>query len=141
QELWQVEANGNIFDTNLAEIRTWIEEGAVLRMDRVRKGNLRWIEAGKVPSLVAVFNAVESGQPLPPVVTTTDAANPGTSQPASEATTNPVDSLAVDDELAVSMPPEDVCSMHKDVPAAYVCDTCANLFCKTCPNSYGGTVK
>src|SRR5437667_6562681 len=129
QELWQVEANGNIFDTNLAEIRTWIEEGAVLRMDRVRKGNLRWIEAGKVPSLVAVFNAVESGQPLPPVVTTTDAANPGTAQPASEATTNPVESLA-HDELAVSMPTADVCSMHNDVPAAYVCDYCANLFRK-----------
>src|SRR5205823_6752934 len=72
QEFWQLEANGKIFDTNLSEISTWIGEGAVLRQDKVRKGNLRWIEAGKVPGLMAFFNAFDNGQPIPPVVTTTE---------------------------------------------------------------------
>src|ERR1041384_1231175 len=84
QDPWQVEANGKVFDTNLDEIKTWIEEGSVLRMDRVRKGNLRWIEAGKVPALMPFFNARERGPVSQPVVTTTDV-KPGFSPPASIA--------------------------------------------------------
>ena len=68
QELWQLEANGKIFETNLSEISTWIGEGAVLRQDKVRKGNLRWIEAGKVPSLVEFFNAKDAGEPARPII-------------------------------------------------------------------------
>src|SRR5436309_13667501 len=83
QELWQVEANGEIFDTNFAEMTTWIEEGSLLRIDRVRKGNLRWIEAGKVPSLIAFFNAKDDGQPSPPVVTLTKLGPP--SEPPASA--------------------------------------------------------
>src|SRR5205814_465326 len=53
------------------------------------------------------------------------------------------------DEAAVLVSPNEpppvsagaVCSAHDDIPAAYVCDTCANSFCKACPNSYGGNVK
>ncbi|HSU24369.1 MAG TPA: hypothetical protein VLI65_00175, partial [Pyrinomonadaceae bacterium] len=63
-ELWQVDANGKIFDTSFAELIVWIGEGSLLRQDKVRKGNLRWIEAGKVPSLIAVFNAKDNGVPL-----------------------------------------------------------------------------
>lgn len=62
QEMWQVEANGQVFETNFAEMTEWIADGSLLRIDRVRKGNLRWIEAGKVPSLAAVFNAAEIGR-------------------------------------------------------------------------------
>ena len=71
QELWQVEAAGKRFETTFAEMTSWIAEGSLLKIDRVRKGNLRWIEAGKVPSLLAVFNAKDNGQPLPPAVTIT----------------------------------------------------------------------
>src|SRR5205823_11748667 len=68
QELWQLEANGKIFDTNLTEIITWIGEGTVLRQDKVRKGNLRWIEAGKVPALMAFFSAFDNGTTVAPVI-------------------------------------------------------------------------
>lgn len=51
-EQWQVEAGGNIYDTSFDEMKLWIAEGSLLRIDRVRKGNLRWIEAGKVPTLL-----------------------------------------------------------------------------------------
>lgn len=144
QELWQVDANGKIFDTNLAEMTSWIDEGALLRQDKVRKGNLRWIEAGKVPSLIAVFNAKENGQPLPPVVTTT---NLGSSTllhdsaiSSNHAAPIPEPSV-IQDHLNVPASPGGVCSLHNEVPAEYVCDTCANTFCKACPNSYGGSVK
>ena len=45
-EVWQIDANGKVFDTNFAEMTAWIGEGSLLRQDKVRKGNLRWIEAG-----------------------------------------------------------------------------------------------
>src|ERR1043166_9107108 len=71
QETWQIERGGQIFDTNFEEMTGLIECGALLKMDRVRKGNLRWIEAGKVPSLLAVFNAKDGEQPAKPVITLT----------------------------------------------------------------------
>lgn len=135
-ESWQVEANGQIFDTNFAEMTTWIDEGSLLRIDRVRKGNLRWIEAGKVPSLVAVFNAKDNGQPLPPPVITTTRLSP-TILPGESASDRPVTSLPASPDSDA----EPACSVHEDAAAVYSCETCANIFCKSCPNSYGGTVK
>lgn len=76
QEIWQVEANSQIYHGSFAELSTWIQEGSLLRADRVRKGNLRWIEAGRVPSLAAVFNAVEKGQPIPVPTTLTEKVAP-----------------------------------------------------------------
>ncbi|MBK6751352.1 MAG: hypothetical protein IPG67_15485 [Acidobacteria bacterium] len=139
QETWQVEANGMVCDTNFAEMTSWIDNGMLGRTDKVRKGNLRWIEAGKVPSLISVFNAKDHGQPVAPVITATLLAP---SQLAGNSTQNPIN---VESEISVPAQNHstgaDVCAMHSDVPAAFVCDTCANRFCKVCPNSYGGTVK
>ena len=64
QEIWQVEASGQIYQGSFTELSTWIQEGSLLRADKVRKGNLRWIEAGRVPSLALVFGAVEKGEPI-----------------------------------------------------------------------------
>lgn len=144
-ELWQVDANGKIFDTNFAELVVWIGEGSLLRQDKVRKGNLRWIEAGKVPALIAVFNAKDNGEPLPGPVVTTTTLDP-TAIPFDPAAnpTNPLPSQ-VTAEYRVPTDPvsvvEPVCTIHPDVDAAYVCDTCMSQFCRVCPKSYGGTVK
>jgi hypothetical protein len=131
QETWEIEAGGQTYTASFDEMASWIGEGALLRIDRVRKGNLRWIEAGKVPSLTEFFNAKDMGRPITPTVTI--------SQPEAEYT--PVNTVAdvAAPPTAQSMP--DACAMHADVAAAYVCDTCANAFCKACPSSYGGTVK
>ena len=47
-ETWQIEFNGQTVDTNFEQITSMIDQGELLRMDRVRKGDLRWIEAGKI---------------------------------------------------------------------------------------------
>ncbi len=146
QETWQVDANGKIFETNFSEMTEWINDGSLLRQDKVRKGNLRWIEAGKVPPLVPIFNAKDNGQPLsPPIVTTTNV-NP--SRPASEASANPPnlppipDNFSVPDVGKAATPSaEPICTIHADAPAAYLCETCSNQFCRACPKSYGSTVK
>lgn len=134
-EIWQVEAGGQVYDTNFDEMTSWIAEGALLRIDRVRKGNLRWIEAGKVPALTEFFNAKDAGAPPPPVITTTYTEVLGVAEPVKEFINPPAPSMS---NTPVG---GDECSMHPDVPTAYICDTCSNSFCKTCPKSYGGTVK
>ena len=135
QEIWEVEANGQTYQTSFDEMTAWINEGSLLRIDRVRKGNFRWIEAGKVPSLFEFFNAKDAAEPPPPVITTTTTEVLGVPTPQPQQFVN---------APAVPVSPEpapDACSMHPDAPARYICDTCGNLFCKACPNSYGGNVK
>lgn len=60
-DLWQAEVLGQIYDTNFIGIAGWINEGAIQPSDRVRRGNLRWIEAGKVPAFLPFFNAKRNG--------------------------------------------------------------------------------
>lgn len=74
-ESWQIEVGGQIYETNFEEMTQWIFEGSLLPQDKVRRGNLRWIEANKVPSLIKFFNAKEFGEP-PPVSTSTASGNP-----------------------------------------------------------------
>ena len=143
QDIWEVEANGEVFQTNFAEMATWINEGSLLRIDRVRKGNLRWIEAGKVPSLIEFFNAKDAAAPPPPVVSTTTTEILGVATPQTQQFINSPASPQTPPAAAAAAPATapDVCSMHPDFPAKYICDTCSNLFCKGCPSSYGGNVK
>ncbi|MGB7203341.1 MAG: hypothetical protein WBD16_13920 [Pyrinomonadaceae bacterium] len=159
QEMWQVEAAGKVYDTSFDEMTAWIAEGSLIREDKVRKGNLRWIEAGKVPTLIKFFNAKDAGQPIMPVVTVSQ---PVTVQQESEdilelaPTVNATETLLKpareqgrytqvgvpnDATNKQTITPSDVCSIHADTPAAYVCESCSNSFCKACPKSYGGTVK
>lgn len=131
QEQWQVEAGGKVYDTSFDEMTSWIAEGSLLKIDRVRKGNLRWIEACKVPSLTAFFNAKDASDPKLPVVTTSASETPGAVTPIQEFA----------DQQPVAGAAATACSVHSDQPAAYLCETCANLFCKGCPTSYGAAVR
>jgi hypothetical protein len=125
-EIWQVEVDGSTCNATFDELTARIADGSLLRIDRVRKGNLRWIEAGKVPVLVAFFNARDESPPISPSITT--------SMPqAAERAHRPAETAQPNDPA----PSSNVCSVHPDVPAAYACDTCGNAFCRTCPNSYG----
>ncbi len=144
QEIWEVEANGEIRSTNFAEMTTWIGEGSLLRIDRVRKANLRWIEAGKVPTLLEFFNAKDASAPALPVISTTNTEVLGVATPPQQQFVNPQSqspTTPLDGASATAASSSDACSMHPDAPAKYICDTCSNLFCKACPSSYGGTVK
>lgn len=138
-EIWQIESGGEIFDTNFAHMTGMIERGELLRMDRVRKGNLRWIEASKVPSLLAVFNAKDGNEPPKPVITLTQLGPPVMPGDKSEppASARGMNDSVISDGSAT----EPMCTMHDNIPATYVCETCFSNFCKTCPKSYGGTVK
>ncbi|HRI03067.1 MAG TPA: hypothetical protein PLL77_04940 [Pyrinomonadaceae bacterium] len=138
-EIWQVESGGDVVETNFDEMAAWIASGSLLRIDRVRKGDLRWIEAGKVPSLVEFFNAKDADAPADPVITTTHIERLGVSEPPPSAGgqhvgVNPTFGTQPDTTA-------NVCSVHTDAPAAYCCETCLSQFCKACPTGYGSNVK
>ena len=148
RETWQVETGGQVFDTTLDEMSDWIGDGSLLRIDRVRKGNLRWIEAGKVPQLIEFFNAKDAADPVLPVITTTKVEKLGVPEAAPfENCEGSGVNKGGDETVNVAIPPtvapprKDVCAMHPEMEAAFACDTCDNLFCRACPTGYGSTVK
>ncbi len=75
QEVWQVDVGTEVYEATFEVLMQWIDEGSLLPQDKVRRGNLRWIEARRVPALMPFFNARESGTP-PPVI------HPTVSQPS-----------------------------------------------------------
>ncbi|HEV8591170.1 MAG TPA: hypothetical protein VGQ55_03635, partial [Pyrinomonadaceae bacterium] len=64
-EVWQVEVRGQIYEAPFGELGSWIEEGSLQPLDKVRKGQLRWIEANRVPTLIPLFEAKQYGLPIP----------------------------------------------------------------------------
>jgi hypothetical protein len=55
-QIWLVEINGRVHEANLDEVKQWIAEGIVLPDHKVKYGNMRWLEAGKLPHFKSVFN-------------------------------------------------------------------------------------
>ncbi len=160
-DFWQAEVLGQIYETNFAEMAEWISDGALTPTDKVRRGNLRWIEAGKVPKLLPFFNAKERG--IEPPVVQTNYTN-GENQPVennpetrnfpppsenpfprvnakpptenfSDKNSNPIP------EPEFAQPLNNFCILHNEAEAVFHCETCANVFCRECPKSYGGNVK
>src|SRR4030095_5900930 len=65
-EVWRVNTIEGVFETDLETLKQWISEGAVQPTDKVSKGNLSWIEAGRAPMLRSAF-AGEVAAPKPPI--------------------------------------------------------------------------
>lgn len=153
KEIWEVEVNKQIYEANVEELSQWIADGALLPEDKVRRGKLRWIEAGKVPLLYGFFNAKELGLSLPVLQTVTDASPDAVESPVNienYATTqtvnqNPSNNFQTVNQNSaapkINRQTPHTCVIHAEEAAKYVCDGCANLFCKLCPKSYGGSVK
>lgn len=170
REIWQVEVGGEIYEAEFAELAQWVFENSLLRQDKVRRGDLRWIEAQKVPALLKYFNDKENGLPPPPVAgittqitaaapknlaaQTEDSALtqnvPDSSFGETPITNSFVSSQAAQKQFAANprnnfnqaaQAVGEFCAVHEDVNAVFFCETCGNSFCKACPKSYGGTVK
>lgn len=142
-ETWQVEVNGVIYEAAFEELPDWIGGGSLLPNDKVRKGNLRWIEARRVPALVPFFNAKEKGEPMPISVSVTEATAPPDTAPAVEERDDvPVSPSPVSSGAPNAGPFDPTrCAIHGELESFYLCDGCANGFCKACPSSYGGSVR
>ena len=146
-EIWQVEAGGQLYETNFEELTQWITEGALLPEDKVKRGNLRWIEARKVPSLYGFFNGKVLGI-APPTVLTTNVRQTNNQPPTSsnlqvkgpiqpgQSTSQTNSNPNFDDGLE-----SEFCVLHPDVNSVFVCNTCTNTFCRRCPTTMAGGMK
>src|ERR1700754_607382 len=63
-ETWRVSTVEGVFETDLETLKQWILEGCVLPTDKVSKGNLGWIDAGRVPKLKGAFNGEVTPAPI-----------------------------------------------------------------------------
>lgn len=102
-EIWQTEVNGEIYDATLDELTQWITEKSLSETDKVKRGNLRWLEAGKVPHLRSFFQAessVAESIPLEETLKSTE------SKP---------------------------CTIHPQQSSKFFCETCSHNFCESCP--------
>src|SRR5262245_42075830 len=143
QEIWQVEVGGQVYEADFVELASWVADGALQPEDKVRRGNLRWIEARKVPMLVSHFNAKRDGTPPPKVVVSVTTSTP---DPENEPkVTAPVAvetvSFTAPQTSSFHVSGADFCINHGDQPTVYVCRDCSKTYCKGCPSSYGGSVK
>ncbi|HLA95013.1 MAG TPA: DUF4013 domain-containing protein [Pyrinomonadaceae bacterium] len=144
-EIWQVDVNGTIYEAAFGELSDWIDGGSLLPDDKVRRGNLRWIEAKRVPSLLPFFNAKEKGVPMPVVVTTTTApaiAPAKETQPTDvQATPEPIIQPEIKSTIAAAKSDPAFCLNHTDFESQFICDGCGVGLCRTCVKSYGGSVR
>lgn len=130
-EIWRVSTVEGIFETDLETLKQWIIEGCVLPTDKVSKGNLGWIEAGRVPKLKGAFDGDPS--PIPPPVSNSF---------ETFADSNPAfnNTPPVEPVTAIALARAGVCQVHPDAAAEYVCRMCGGVFCKDCPKFVNGRV-
>lgn len=154
EEKWQVEVGGQIYEANYEELKQWIDEGALLALDKVRRGNLRWIEAQRVPGLKPFFDAKDKGESETENVQAASNENVLAFENITEQNRdyekhsdsnkrfeNRTDFSAVANLALIDLPQNAVCHLHAETEAGYFCETCGSCFCKTCPKSFGGNVK
>jgi hypothetical protein len=55
RDVWQAEIDEKVHNLSFDELAALISSGMLLRQDKVRRGDLRWLEAGRVPALDAYF--------------------------------------------------------------------------------------
>jgi hypothetical protein len=103
----------------------------VLPSDKVRRGQLRWLAAKKMPELYAFFNSNDF-TPAPSVIAETNISRFNNEDFRIQF---PFANLV--EAAVLQVEAEKVCFTRKDLKAVFICDVCKSFFCKTCPNSHG----
>lgn len=138
-EVWRVSTVEGIFETDLDTLKQWILEGCVLPTDKVSKGNLNWIDAGRVPKLKAAFNGETT-----PVLELVNSSFEAFVESSSAYGNPPPSTTHVEPARAPAAPgttaSTTVCHNHPEADPEYVCRMCGGVFCKACPKFVSGKV-
>jgi hypothetical protein len=137
EPIWQVNADGQIYEADLETLKRWIAEGRLLETDSVRKGALNWIAANRAPALRGLFP--ESGPLQSDPIQSPQGDTPLASVAHSESLADH-GSLAVETRPAAPSPlGASMCHNHSDRLATYSCRICGKTFCEDCPQSVGSS--
>lgn len=162
QEVWHVDVQNHIYEASYEEVIQWIKEGAILPEDKVKRGNLRWLSASKVPEFNRYFlqselNANFSAAPVGSNGETNEVSTQfqiaASENPSAQTLTSPQASVNVsyhspsapaarqNQPPFVAVADATVCSVHLERERYYICQICKIIFCKDCPHSFGSSVK
>ena len=142
-ETWRVSTIEGVFEADLETLRQWILEGCVQPTDKVTKGNLNWIEAGKAPLLRSAFAGEATAPKVSHSASTEFTSEPVTSHPAppvggdwinnanSPTSDRFIPSAETTDYADENCSP-DFCQNHPQVATRYVCWACVKGFCEAC---------
>ena len=138
-ETWRVSTIEGVFEADLETLRQWILEGCVQPTDKVTKGNMNWIEAGKAPMLRAAFagERVPIAAPTPPAVVESFPQAPVTASPVNEVPPQTHAPAFAPADFAPNAFPDDAgspdfCHNHPHLPTKYVCWSCVKGACEEC---------
>jgi hypothetical protein len=136
-ETWQVMTGGELFEADLESLKQWVADGGVQPTDKVRKGNLRWIEASRVPALRPIFYGEELA-PQPVAAPIFVEAAPAFTH---NETINAASGFQSTTLASNYLPPTDAacCYNHPDLSPHYICRMCNALFCAQCPKFVSGS--
>lgn len=132
-ERWRVSTIEGVFEADLETLKQWILEGCVLPTDKVSKGSLNWIEAGRAPMLRSAFSGEAVASPLVSATVAPDVTLPL----PDHGSQGKSDHLAVVPHRSTNERSADVCHNHPQSATKYVCGTCAQPFCNECPKFVG----
>lgn len=134
-ETWRVSTPEGVFEADLETLKQWIVEGCVLPTDKVSKGSLGWIDAGRAPMLRSAFagevsaTKTESKPAAANVETSVTSADRSVQTEVSQSVVTP--------PQAITAGSANVCHNHVQVASKYICRACANAFCNDCPKFFG----
>ncbi len=145
-ETWRVMTPEGVFEADLDTLKQWIVEGCVLPTDKVAKGNLNWIDAGRAPSLRRAFSgevdlsAVPSAsaesvfvsEPVPETAYAEPAYSGGYAQEANSQASY-THSTSSHSFAQTALPDNPACLNHPGIAPFYLCRACSATFCKSCP--------
>lgn len=137
-EIWRVSTIEGVFETDFETLKQWIVEGCVLPTDKVSKGNLSWIDAGRVPKLKGAFDGETrpTPQPVNNSFETFVESSPAYSNPLSNSTK----SIALVPSTVSTSLSSSACQNHPDADPEFVCRACGSVFCKDCPKFVNGKI-
>ena len=139
-EQWRVNTPEGIFETDLETLKQWIVEGCVLPTDKVAKGKLNWIDAGRAPMLRAAFNGEISQVAPPPEVPLPEPPAqlpPVTELPEENHRASAFESEQTSFESEGAARLEDSCHNHPDVGSKFICRACGTASCDECTKFVG----
>jgi hypothetical protein len=148
-ETWRVMTPEGVFEADLDTLKQWIVEGCVLPNDKVAKGNLNWIDAGRAPSLRRAFSgevdvsavpatppeSVFVSEPVPETANAEPAYSGGYAQQTSSQASysHSTHSTSTQSFAQTALPAGTACLNHPDIAPFYICRACDATFCKSCP--------
>jgi hypothetical protein len=132
-EQWRVSTVDGVFETDLETLRQWISEGAVAPTDKVSKGKLNWIDAGRAPMLKAAFQGEHVAPAVPQSVYPTPPETNWQEEPPQQSGSSDHDDAfptVPDFQDPAALPA--ACYNHPQVTPHYICPACATGVCEAC---------